>query len=253
MDKSEFTSRILAPFLGRRRTQPYWERLHRLAIAGMNLGSGADDPRRSGEAMVLRSLSPGATVLDVGANVGMYSALALELVPEIHLLAFEPQPAAAVAWRAAIGARARLLEIGLGEADASVQLFGSEVDSGLASTTRRVHPGLTWEPVAMIRVRSLDDVAAEEGIAHVDLLKVDVEGGEVDVLRGARRMLAEGRIDRVQFEFGGSAIDSRIYLRDLVDALAGYRLHRIVRDGWVPVAYSELDEIFTTGNYLALR
>jgi hypothetical protein len=47
--------------------------------------------------------------------------------------------------------------------------------------------------------------------------------------------------------------DARTYLRDFVDALPGYRLYRIVREGVVPVAYDERWEIFTTTNFLAVR
>jgi hypothetical protein len=98
----------------------------------------------------------------------------------------------------------------------------------------------------------LDDVCADEGIDHVDLLKIDTEGNELAVLAGASRMLSGRRVDRVQFEFGGTNIDARTYLRDFVDVLQAFDLYRVVRDGVVPVRYDERWELFTTTNFLAV-
>ncbi len=244
--------RLVQPFLGRRALQPFFERLHRLALAGMNVGGG-DDPRDSGEAAVIRLLPQGATVFDVGANVGRYSSLVLQIVAGAKLYAFEPHPISIAAYRQRIGDAAHLYECGLGELDGHAEFFDSNVDHALASTTLREFPGLSWQSTGEIQIRSLDNVCAEEGIERIDLLKIDVEGGELGVLRGARRMLQEGRVDRVQFEFGGCAIDSRIYLRDLVHELPGYQLYRVVRDGLTPVVYDEKWEIFTTTNFLAVK
>jgi len=57
----------------------------------------------------------------------------------------------------------------------------------------------------------------------------------------------------VQVEFGGTAIDARVYLRDFFDLLGNdFAIHRIVRDGVVPVTYSEWFEVFVTSNFLAI-
>ena len=48
----------------------------------------------------------------------------------------------------------------------------------------------------------------------IDLLKLDVEGHELEVLRGGVRMFAQRRVKMVSFEFGGCNIDSRTYFRD---------------------------------------
>jgi hypothetical protein len=60
-------------------------------------------------------------------------------------------------------------------------------------------------------------------------------------------------VDAVQFEFGGTALDSKVFLRDFLDVLDGYRVYRIVRDGLDPVGYTERAEVFTFSNFLALR
>jgi hypothetical protein len=74
------------------------------------------------------------------------------------------------------------------------------------------------------------------------------------VLRGGQRLLEADAIRLIQFEFGGCAVDARIYLRDLYQLLNGrYRLYRMLRDGLAPLAaYSERDEVFVTTNFLAI-
>jgi FkbM family methyltransferase len=242
-------NRFTAPARGRVRFQPAFERLHRWSLLGMGIGTG-DLFATSGELRVLRSLPRGSLVLDVGANVGGYTRAALAGGHVVH--SFEPSPVAFAELERA-GRSACLHPYGLGDIDEEVELFSPEPGSGMASVYLRRHPRHEWTPQGKVRVRRLDDVALEEGIEKVDLLKLDVEGHELAVLRGATQLLAGGRVERIQFEFGGTNIDARTYLRDFVEALPGYRIHRIVRDGMVPVDYDELWEIFTTTNFLAVR
>jgi hypothetical protein len=115
--------------------------------------------------------------------------------------------------------------------------------------------GLEATQSESVEVRTLDDWSEEQGITCVDLLKIDVEGAELSVLLGASRLLARGALRRIQFEFGGTDIDSRTFLRDFVHVLGpSYSLHRILPAGLsAPVRYSERQEIFVLQNYLAVR
>ena len=67
--------RAVRSFMGRRRFQAMFMTIHRAALIGLNIGP-ADDLTKSGELRVLRSLTAGSVVFDVGANVGRYSAAA---------------------------------------------------------------------------------------------------------------------------------------------------------------------------------
>ena len=53
-------------------------------------------------------------------------------------------------------------------------------------------------------------------------MKVDVEGHELEVFKGAQEMLAHKSIKRIQFEYGGCNIDSRVLLKDLFDFFQSY-------------------------------
>ena len=174
---------------------------------------------------------PGATVLDVGANVGVFSAAVYErLNGDVRIFAFEPMPPLhATLDRNAVeffDGRLTALPYGLAAKDEELDfsyfpaatIFSSSLrDQGNVETERRritaslvemirrggMGPVPRRVPVPVlrvfvgrqlrvlrdlethrVRVRPLSAVLDEQGIDRVDLLKIDVEGAELDVLRG---------------------------------------------------------------------
>jgi hypothetical protein len=107
----------------------------------------------------------------------------------------------------------------------------------------------------VVRVSTLDDILDSLGLESVDLLKLDVEGSELDALNGAERSLKAGKIHAIGFEFGSGNIYSRTFFRDFWDLLApqGFRFSRVLPGGrLVPVpAYTEdLEHFRGVSNYL---
>ena len=109
-------------------------------------------------------------------------------------------------------------------------------------------------PQETVRLRRLEDFCQENNIEKIHLLKVDVEGNELCVFKGGGDIIASARAEIIQFEFGGSNIDSRTYFRDFWELLSSkYRLYRILKDGFAKIErYSELDEVFVMTNFLAV-
>ena len=103
--------------------------------------------------------------------------------------------------------------------------------------------------------KTLDGFCAEHDIQEIGYLKIDVEGHELSVLRGAQGMLSKKRVRFVQFEFGEANIDSRTFMRDFFELLgADFEFYRIVSDGLYKVStYHSNLEVFATINYLAVR
>ncbi|HEX8282542.1 MAG TPA: FkbM family methyltransferase [Pyrinomonadaceae bacterium] len=255
----------------RPRLQPVWSRLHTLSVFAMNYGGGGL-VETSGEEWVLanvvapacaRAESP--VVFDVGANVGDYARLVRRHVPAATVYSFEPSHATYEQLArnvAGEGGRVRAFNLGLSDETKGVELYSYTVEgeeqSLISSIDRRLPTQVVNVEVSAterIEVRPLDDFCAEHGVARIDFLKLDVEGHELAVLRGARRMLAAGAVSMIQFEFGPANIYSRTFFYDFWTLLSGdFRIYRIVPKGLAPIAYyGEQREIFLTTNYLAVR
>jgi hypothetical protein len=104
-----------------------------------------------------------------------------------------------------------------------------------------------------VELKTLDAFAAEQGLDRIDLVKVDTEGHDFFVIQGAGRLLEEGRIRALQFEYTWRWILSRTYLRDVFEFLAGkpYALGKITPEGIE--YYPRWDwnlESYVEGNYL---
>jgi FkbM family methyltransferase len=197
-------------------------------------------------------------VLDVGANIGAWTREALKALPAATVHAFEPSSTAFARLAEAFSSEPRVSvhQLALSAADGDAVLYANEPGSGAASLTRRRldHIGLDFSHEETVATRTLESWAGEAGLDAIDVLKMDVEGHELDVLRGAGGLLADTRV--VQFEFGGSNVDTRTYFQDFWYFLteAGFRIHRLGPDGLSPIdRYSEHDEVFVTTNYLVSR
>lgn len=232
----------------------------------MGIGSG-DRPEASGEKRifdVLRRRSEGPwCILDVGANRGQFLRCALESMPrdrtQVHC--FEPGALAFSELERSFGslAHVRLNRTAVGRTIGRATLHYECAGSGLASLTKRdlVHFGIHFDLSESVELTTLDDYCARSAIERVHLLKLDIEGHELDALKGSHRLLAERRVDALTFEFGGTHIDTRTCFRDFWKLLgaAQMRIHRITPSGyWFPIErYEESLEQYTTTNYLALR
>jgi len=174
--------------------------------------------------LVAQYLQDGGDFVDVGAHVGMYAVRgAVELRGRGHVLAFEPNP----------NARAQLVEnlalngcnnaivvpaaatAGAGRAELHVPASDDPSFSSLEGGRFAEGESLAVDTV------TLDDVVPEHGLRPA-VVKIDVEGGELDVLRGAVRVIADARpVLLVEVSEGTG--------RDVERLLDGYRSFRVGR------------------------
>lgn len=96
---------------------------------------------------------------------------------------------------------------------------------------------------------TIDQYCNKNKIDRVHFMKIDVEGHELKVIEGGQN----SNIDFIQFEFGGTDIDSRTFFQDFWYLLHDrYKLFRIFRNGLYEIReYNEQLEIFSCTNYLA--
>ncbi len=254
---------FLRSWQGRRSLQPFWERLYQLSLTGLNIGTGSR-PGESGELWVLDQLKRSlpdtrpAVIFDIGANVGDYAAEVLTRFKQLELYCFEPSAKTfeMLSRNLARDPRSKLFNIGLGAIEEIADLYSDAETSGLASVHNRrlEHLNIQFRPVERVSIRTLDSFCREQAIRHIDLAKLDVEGHELKVIQGGQQFIASKSIDFVQFEFGGTNIDSRTFFRDFYYLLEPhYRIYRILKDGLAPVrGYSERCEIFMLANFLCV-
>lgn len=238
--------------------QRLYSMVYHLGLYGMNYGVSGDI-HSNGEMNLLQNLrarikSPNPVLFDVGANVGEYANLLGDVFgPEARIYAFEPStPTWEVLRTKLTHANIEAVNLGLSHAVADVKLYRNQELSSLASVYPRQMQEAKIEDFELVSLTTLDRFCAERGITTIDFLKIDVEGHEIKVLEGASDMLARRAIRFIQFEFGGTNIDSRVFLRDFLNLLSpNYRIYRVVTDGVYPVAYTETLEIFSYSNFFA--
>jgi FkbM family methyltransferase len=166
----------------------------------------------------------GATVYDVGCLDGMYTLFfATRVGPSGHVIAFEPNPANCRAMRANVSVNGfgnvRICDIGLGSGAATGELavpYGFP-GQGTARDDMKHHyfgfPGTLRVP---IRLESMDQAIRDRRLPPPDLVKIDVEGFELEVLRGASATLRSAR-PRVFVELHGlEAADRQRNVRDIL-------------------------------------
>ncbi len=191
--------------------------------------TGAFEPHIT--AAIQRLVHPGDVVLDIGANIGCHALRMAKLAgPSGRVVAFEPMP-----W-----ARQKL--------ERNIPLNGfANVDvvaRALSDKTQRehVHFRSSWlvgptgrsseDPKSagehVVEFARLDDVLAEKGITRVDFIKLDVDGFEFKVLRGARRLLEEQH-PSILMELGAYTLEAAgDDIREMTHYLVelGYRFYR---------------------------
>jgi FkbM family methyltransferase len=205
-------------------------------------------------------LAPGRLVhvADVGANVGRWSrsllaqAAGAGCAHDVRLHAFEPDARAYARLEQSLaGTRAALNPVALSDRHGKAAFHVA----GLAAGTNSLHSPLS-APVTTetVRTSTLDSYAAQAGVTGFALVKIDTEGHDLTVLRGARALLAEQRIAVVQFEYNHRWVYARAFLRDAFDLLAGsgYRVGKLTPKGveFYPGWDADL-ETFVEGNYVA--
>ncbi len=168
------------------------------------------------------------TVIDVGANKGQFSRAAAVVFPGARIVAFEPLASVAAAWRENLAdvAGAEVHVCALGAEAATVAFHPHEYS--LSSSVLPLAPGAggeggggagELEPVE-VPLRRLDDVVEPDGLAGPVLCKLDVQGYELEVLRGAPETLR--RVDALVVELAFERhYEGQPLFTEMLDELAG--------------------------------
>lgn len=205
--------------VGRTPIGPPWRRLRsafQRPTAAQLRNAGYD---RDLVTLMEKVLAPNSVCVDVGAHRGAVLAHMTRLAPQARHIAVEPLPEFAAALRDQFP-QVDVIECALSTRPGRATFAHVTTNAAYSGLRQRPYDRPDEEIHEItVEVRTLDDVVADH--RPVRLIKIDVEGGELDVLRGGAGVLAEDR-PYIPFEFGRRA--SAVYgatARDVYDTLTG--------------------------------
>jgi len=189
------------------------------------LETGQWEPETWG--IVKKYLPAGGTFVDVGAHIGVYSLKAAQAMgSQGHVIAIEPNPETVQKLRDNIQASGdnniAVQPVACSDSETDLDLFAAaRSNTGETSLSRaNAAQAGTVRAVYHVHARPLDAILEAAGVARVDVVKIDVEGAEMLVLKGARQTLARYSpvisvelIDRQLKSMGSSIAEVTEFLR----------------------------------------
>lgn len=235
------------------------------------LGEGNDNSLTNGEFFILDFVKAHArdlnntppTFMDVGANIGEWTLhAAADCGSDSQIFALEPSYTTFNLLKenfdshAKKGSEIKPFNIGLSDSSCTRSLHTYHQGAGSNSLYHRKPVGnaavqTSLESIELVRGDEFIDL---NQITFVHMLKIDTEGHEIAVLRGLLAALKRNQIGLLQFEYGGTWIDSRSYLFEAFEILEaqGYQLGKLFPDRIELISkYSSSLESFRYANFVA--
>lgn len=212
----------------------------------------------SGEAWLAERVAPRCRMfIDVGANRGDWTAMMLRHAPPaVRAVLYEPGTGASAVLRERFAGRTgiEIVQRALSDRPASGAAFFEEPDAGNTSSLSRTASTAAARETT-VDVTTLDDEAARLALERIDVLKIDAEGHDLAVLRGAEGLLREHRVSIVQWEYSDAWIAGGGTLAAAIELLRafGYGTWLLKRGGLHRFDYSVFGEYFTFSNFVSLR
>lgn len=201
------------------------------------------------------------TVFDVGASRGNYAIMVRRYFPKAKIYSFEPHTESfQILKEKADKHNLKVFNIGLSSKSGKSKLWDYIKED---KTTNLTFPSIYKEVIKdvhrkkarsqTIKLTTIEMFAKKNKIKQIDLLKVDTEGNELNILKGASSMIDRKKIKVIQFEFNEMNVVSKVFIRDFIKLLSGYKLFRLQMDGLLPITRYDpkIHEIFAFQNFVA--
>lgn len=244
--------------------QGLWERLNRISLVGMNYWGGAN-LLYSGELYVmgyvknqLKSVEK-PVIFDVGANLGQYVKSLETYFQTADIHCFEPSPITfgkllLSSQNGTISSNVKIHQLGFGSESKTLKLYSKSLLSASASIYGDRLDEMSGELVVEeIEIGTIDSFCQINSVSQIDFLKIDVEGHELEVLKGATEMLRAKKLRFVQFEVTKCNLASRVFFKDFWDLLGSdFTIYRVLPQGLRKIdRYETQLEVFAEANFLA--
>lgn len=201
-------------------------------------------------------------IVDIGANIGLYTEELLKIFPDATYFLFEPSQynIKILSDKFYKFDNVYCSEYALSNESSKRNLYSDKIGSGLSSLSKR---RLDHFNIFMNVVESVDTIRFDEFLNFddipdsfdtIDYVKIDIEGYELFALQGFGDRIEDVSI--IQFEFGGCNIDTRTYFQDFWYFFKekNFSIYRISPNGPEKINYYEESlEYFSTTNYIAVN
>ena len=226
---------------------------NKICLYAMNRTSAAFlKPEFSGEKesleWILKNLDSknNLTVFDCGGNIGEYADLIFnvsdKLKANIQLHVFEPSQLCIKKLIEKFGGfkNVWIHKNAVSNSSGSATLYYPWVGSPGASLSSNVsiaqRTGLYETQSEQVSLITLDNFCHENNIEHIDYLKLDIEGYEIQALQGANEMLNKGKISYIQVEIGAASLVTKCMLFDIWNMLAStYNFYLVLNHGLIKI------------------
>lgn len=224
--------------------------------AGLNDGISM---QANGELWLINMIAPKSTFfIDVGANIGSWSKAFLEAGDgSLRGLLFEPSPDALMVLQRNVASLIKSKRIEISSSAASDEIgtnkFYMESACGETSSLLKTHSQTSAREV-LVNLTTIDSEVQRRGIQYIDMLKIDAEGYDLHVIKGASECIENAKIGVIQFEYNQPWVYAGSTLYDALSFLEnnGYSVFLLRKDGLHKFNYSLYGDFFGYANFVAL-
>ena len=186
-------------------------------------GENNSNMYKNGEIRFLsRNVKNSKVIFDIGANIGQWTRIALNINKDLNIHCFEPSKST---YDKLVNnnfpPNVNCNNIGLSSSKNEQNLFIFSKGGGLNSLYQREGLYNRYKKFSpkkeKVQLDTLDNYCDENSISKIDFMKIDAEGHEFEILKGGKNLLHNSQVNIIQFEYGGCSIDAHVFLKDIFD------------------------------------
>jgi len=215
--------------------------------------------------LIKKFISSGDVVFDIGADVGTWTKEVFNKRSNIQVHLFEPVPKS---YQKLLQNLAEPIKTGQvtanncavseKEGDQAFYYYRDKPSWSTFHQRLEVEKQFNLESPESLPVSTvtLDSYCEKMNVRRIHFLKIDTEGSEFEVIKGAKELLRKGRIDYLQFEYGGTFLDAGITLQEVFEylKLMRYEIFKMSPDGLKHIeSFSPTYEDYEYSNFLAVN